>query len=327
MNDYLEFLLDYKHRYTEAQIKRLQPAEINELYDLSTTSEQGLIRQKAIQILARASPELIRPDLEKTLANDTAPERLRLLAVAYLNLMAYPATEALYLKLLSRQDLPLLLQVKLIKGLSQFGTYRALDLLARLENRPQLENMITLATVLISAREKRPFSRTYALDPPRPYEPEDRETIRPQIRPAVVLPYTYGLALSDSAYFYECVRSHYTILPARSLDLRPRKYPQMAAILALRSRFDDSYHANMLVVLMPPEREESQIVVYRTDGLICYGGRLGPDGTFLLSTQKKFADDQVFLQGQWDDRQLEFKEFSSSRQLKNKKRPLPLSMN
>lgn len=327
MTDYLQSLLDYKHRFSPEQVKRLRAGDLKELYGLLATAPSPALRQKALRLLALADAERVRPDLEKLVADEKTPSNLRLQAAVELNAAPGPDTQALYLKLLSRNAAPTILQLKLLKGLSRFGTVRALPVLERFDQQPRLDRMATLASVLIAAREQRPYSRIYDLDAPRPDPQREYETIQPKPGPAPALELTYGAQPDKEAYYYRCADDHYALLPARGLDPRPRKHPQLAALLALRSRYDERYLTHLVVVLLPaPRGRAAQLVAYRSDGLIAYGGYLGDKGDFRLSNQKRFANDGTFLAGQWDGRALRFEEFVSARAYRNKKRPLPLKM-
>lgn len=328
MNEYIQYLLDYKHRYTEEQLAKLRKEDIEELYKLFTSGKAGVYEKKVIQILAAAAPDLIRKDLLNRVADERQPEQIRLQSAASLNTIYDKKTEATYLKTLSSPNLPPTLQLKLIKGLGKFGTAKSLDWLTEWKPAPRAQQLATLAKILISARQKRPFSLTFDLDPALPY-PDDRqrESIKTVIKDSLKLPPAdqYGIEPGDRGYYYECGRSNYAILPAKTIAAKTGPVPQLAGLIAVQSLYDDTYLTNMLIVLLPGEKETAQLLVFRTDGVLAYGGLLQQDGSFALVTQKRFAGDQVFLRGKWEKGRLVFDEFTSSRQVSGKKRPAPLS--
>ncbi len=322
MKNNIQYLLDYKHKITQELLEKLTKKDIQKLFELFKSRKAGIHLKKIIIILSSIAPDLMRNELVKILMDPTQEEYFRILSASCLNNIYDDKTEEIYHKVLSGKQ-SIALQMKLIKGLGKFGTKKSLPIINKKSNIQQIQGVINLTELLISSRNKVLSSIKFDISQQYLDPIGKKEKITPVEDEHILLQKSdyYGLKTSQKGFRYKCGVFDFFILNNKELDIKQTSHMQLSSIIASKSRYCNEYYTKMLVFLLPKEKEESKIVVFRTNGLLSYGGSLQRDGSFVLRNVKKFANDQVYIKGKYKKGKLVFEEFYSSNKLTRKKTP------
>ncbi|MFT5890054.1 MAG: hypothetical protein ACI9Y7_000142 [Dokdonia sp.] len=324
MKDYIQNIFDYKHKLTKEKLQKLTKADIKMLFNALRSRDPKINFKKNILILSTIVPDMVREELYKIVLDPKETTYIRTLCVSCLNTIYDDKAERIYFKLLKGNDQPKDLKNKLIKGLGKFGTKKSLSLLTKLQHQSPMDRTLVLSKLLITSKYQLPNRLKIDSEaiPQTKYGKKQRIKFEHQKAGIKVQSEVYGMKYSKECICYECASKEYTILINEELSSRKRSYSKLIGVLQAKSTQDTTYYTKVLLFLDATNIYDKRILGFRTDGLLVYAGKLNKEGSFSVSSVKKFGSDQVKITGQIINNRVVLNEFYSSNTLTPRKRPV-----
>lgn len=345
MDDVLAAIFARKHRITATELRRLDAEQRRRLRDLASGHRPSRDRARAIELLARAEPEVGQEVLAAVLADSDEDPLWRAAAASNLATAGGRAAEAALRRAIRRGESALVMH-RVCLALAKIGTSASIPVLQDLARAagPELALTASFAARLIAARDG---VGGVALPLPAPERPqpspgsaEIKATIRPA-EPALVERIAedigvgaHGLRLASGAAFdVSCGRVRTALLlnadllGERLLE-EPWRRPCLVGVIARHAEEADSYSASRVILAAPGEDGRVVLTVHRGDGVeteIGFAYREGREGRFDLSSVRPTGSWISEIRGQVRDGAVGSIEIVSRRVRTAKRAPEPLA--
>lgn len=304
-------LFNYEHRYTRSSLASVKSTELETIWSVYKKPENDMYYRKALNMLAFLDPDKLKKELHKAILNPKCSENRRIVTIGILNELADRKSEKYYMAALAAKGVSDGEKLKLLQGLSRFGTKLSLFEVQKMKRGKLLRQLASFTELLISAREgiahklKIPLEQSVAVD-------KNQRAVVKEIGPSqstAELEDNFGLQLASQGQEFICGRSKLTMLMEAKFKMGSGKVPQVAGVISSQPLEGGSALSKMIVVLNQSEGGKRKILVYRKDGLLAYGGELLKDGSFELYCTKKFGSDLALLKGEYQNGILHFSHF------------------
>ena len=308
MRPYVKSLFNHVHRFEQEHLAKLEPGDAPEIEEaLKTTTEANVFR-KSLNLLAHLDLSLVKKNLVELMLNPKETDYRRVVAINILNDLADERDESFYLKAMSNPEVSIGAQLRIIQGLGKIGTKESLRLLEKKQEQAEFRQIASLSLLMVKARNQMKNDLSFDL---RPIEPE-KGAIREKMKSLNVakrrlaLKDTYGMELNELGHEIECGRSTLTIYIDKALNVEDKSRTQMAGLITSHSSLSSDALTKMIVLFDPKEKGLDQVLVFRKDGLLSYGGEVQKDGSFVLECTRKFGSDLARIHGNYEKGKIEF---------------------
>lgn len=327
MRSYVNSLFHFEHRYAKQHLASLKPDDLASIWAVYKKPASDNDYRKALNMLAFLDGEALRKKLHRSISDPKKTPNQRIAAINTLNDLANVKSEKYYLAALTARGVSIGERLKLLQGLSKFGTRLSLPEVKKLRKKAEFKQMAEFSELMISSRENLAHKLTFHTD--FMLEPEMKDFLTEKkvgkSKEGIALDDSFGLTLEGSGQEFVCGRSRLTMLMSEKYLINDGKSPQLVGVIGSRPIEGGSALTKMVVILDQARKGERKILVFRKDGLLSYAGTYRKDGEFDLHCTRRFASDLASLKGNYVRNQLVFSHFTVAGQMKNKQRPLELA--
>lgn len=308
MRPYVKSLFNHVHRFEQDHLAKLKRSDIPEIEEALKTTKESNVFRKSLNLLAHLDRSLVKKNLIELMSNPKESDYRRVVAVNILNDLADEGDERFYLKALSSSKISMGAQLRMIQGLGKIGTKESLRLLEKKREHKEFQQIASLSLLMVKARSQMKNDLSFDLRPIKPTKDAKREKMKRLTisKRRVELKDNYGMKLSELGHEIECGRSTLTIYIDKALNVEDKSRAQMAGLITSSSSLSSDALTKMIVLFDPKERGLDQVLVFRKDGLLSYGGEVQKDGSFVLECTRKFGSDLAKIHGNYKKGKIEF---------------------
>ncbi|OFZ10059.1 MAG: hypothetical protein A3D92_11875 [Bacteroidetes bacterium RIFCSPHIGHO2_02_FULL_44_7] len=311
MKTNINSLFNYEHRYTRPSLAGVTSKDLETIWSVYKKPENDTYFRKALNMLAFLDAEKLKKELHKAISNPKYSENRRIVAIGALNELADAKSEKYYLTALTARSVSEGEKLKLLQGLSRFGTKISLFEVQKMKRGKLLRQLAIFTELLISAREGIVHKLIIPLERSAEVDKNQRAVIKEVVLGKTIteLDDNFGLQLASQGQEFICGRSKLTMLMEARFSMGKGTCAQLVGVISSQPLEGGSALTKMIVVLNQSEGGKRKILVFRKDGLLAYGGELLKDGSFELYCTKKFGSDLALLKGAYQDGKLNFSHF------------------
>lgn len=304
-------LFNLEHRYTRASLSRLKSTDLKAIWTVYKETENDSYYRKSLNLLAFLDGETLKKELHKVISNPKYSENRRVVAIGVLNELADAKSEKYYIAALNTKGVSDGEKMKLLQGLSRFGTEASLFEVQKMKRGKVLRQLAIFTELMISARHGIKHKLKITVDR-IPAVDNKQQVVVKKVEPSrteVELDDKFGFNLSAKGQEFICGRSKLTMLMDKKFSMGKGTHAQLVGVIGSQPLEGGSALSKMIVVLDQKQGSQHSILVFRKDGLMAYGGELQEDGSFELHCTKKFGSDLALLKGKYQGGKLNFSHF------------------
>ena len=315
MKDNLEIMFAKKeYRFSKAQVSLLGKDDLKSVQRIFKTAKDLTEFQKAMNILLIVNPTRTKRLLLTIVLNPEEDEAKQITAVNGLNglnglnELSKPNDERYYLKGLSNNNLAKGVEYRLIQGLGKFGSLKSVELLEEKRHSYSLTEAATLSILLIKGRYGLKNDFVFDISP----TPIKRKIKREKRSPMALrkrkfeITEDYGMKLSNSGHEIECGRALLTFVLNTEFHVEDTSRTQLAGLITAKFEESSKVFSKYIIVFDQNRIGQNQVLVFRNDGVLSYGGIVKPDGSFMIECTRKSASDLAKVHGKIAKGKLKF---------------------
>lgn len=301
MNENMRLLfLKKEHHFRSDQLAKIGKNELEEVRSIFNTTEDHAYFRKAMNMLVQLDPKQTKKQLFEVLVDDKSSDLKRISVATTLIDFIEPSDEKECLSALATASTPIDAKRRLIQGLGRVGSVNSLSQLDELRNNQDLSKDATFSILLINARNGLKNQFVFDVSPTPLTRKVDREKRSPMklSKRSINVSENFGMNLDLSAgYEIKCGASLLTFLINKDFDVDDTSRTQLAGLITAEFVEDPKVYSRYVIVFDQNRAGQKQILVFRNDGLLNYGGSVKPDGSFTIECTRKTGSDLAKVQG------------------------------
>lgn len=300
-----ERLFNFEHRFPADAMKAIDKEDLAGIWSRFTKTKEDSEYRKALNLLSFMDPDKLRTNLHKAISNQKISVNRRILSISALNEIGTSKSEKYYLSALEFKGVTSGESLKLLQGLSRFGTSASLPAIREVKGKKGMQQMAVFTELMVSARAGLPHKLKWDLTKTE-VGSSQKATLRKvaESKETIEIDDDFGMKLAPKGQQFKCGRSALTMLMDQKFTMGRGDVPQLAGIIGSGSEDGKNTLTKMVVVLDQSVKGVRKILVFRRDGLLAYGGDLNSKGDFELHCTKKFGSDLALLKGSYHNDRL-----------------------
>lgn len=317
MKDNLQNLFAKKaYHFTKEQVAKLGKDDLKSVQTIFKTTKDSIEFQKATNILAAVDPKGIKKSLISIGLDPKQGEAKQIAALNSLNEFANPADETYYLKGIQDVRLAEGVQYRLIQGLGRIGSVKSLASIEKMRHVSGLTTIATLSSLLIKARNGLKNDVVFDVSP----TPVNRKVSREKRAPMKLRKRTFeikddfGMKLEKSGHGIKCGRALLTFVLNAEFDYKDNTRAQLAGLITAQFEESSDVFSKYIIVFDQSRRGQNQVLVFRNDGVLSYGGIVQPDGSFVVECTRKMGSDLAKVHGKIENGKIQFTSHETANQ-------------